>query len=127
MDREQAIALVGYLVASTTGWNDDSVLVYTAELEKLSDYNAAEIAVQRIATTWSEARRPPISEVLDIYRRELARTQSLRRQVTARRATTFERGVEIARAAYESERNRLGKPVHLDKFDSWISRLRDER
>lgn len=126
MDREQSIALVGYLVASTTGWNDDSVLVYAAEVEKLADYDVAATAIRRLATTWSEARRPPIAEVLDCYRKELSRAHSGRTQIGPGRAITFERGVEIARAAYESERKRLGLPVHLDKFDSWVNRLREE-
>ena len=63
MDRDRAIALVGYLVASTTGWNDDSVLVYAAEVEKLSRPDVAATAIQTLARNWTrlDVRRSPRS------------------------------------------------------------------
>jgi hypothetical protein len=120
MDRERAITLVGYLVAGTTGWNDDTVMIYTAEIEKLSQPNVAMIAVREVVRTWSEARRPPIAVILDEYRRQLARAQPAP-QLTAAPPAPFRRGVEIAREAYKAERERLGKPVNLQRFDGWIA------
>ncbi len=127
MERDKAIALVGYLVAATTGWNDDSVLVYTAEIEKLSRPDVAKVAVQHLATTWSEARRPPIAEVLDVYRRELARVQESPREIGPGKPAEFVRGVEIARRAYEGERRRLGKPINSKMFDRWVATIAPTR
>jgi len=127
MDRDRAIALVGYLVASTTGWNDDSVLVYTAEIEKLSRPDVAATAIQRLATTWSEARRPPIAEVLDAYRRELSRSQPAQREIGPSKPTEFARGLQIAREAYEAERRRLGLPIRTDRFDRWMASIAPSR
>jgi len=123
MDRDRAIALVGYLVASTTGWNDDSVLVYAREIEKLSNAEVAATAIQRLATSWTEARRPPVAEVLNVYRRELARVQSAPAQIGPGKAIPPGRGIEIAREAYEAERRRLGKPVNMKRFDRMIAAM----
>lgn len=123
MDRDRAIALVGYLVASTTGWNDDSVLVYAREVEKLSNVEVASTAIQRLATTWKEARRPPIAEVLEAYRRELSRVQSAPRQIGPGQPVTPDRGVRIAREAYEAERRRLGLPANTERFDRWMASI----
>jgi len=123
MDRERAIALVGYLVAATTGWNDDSVLVYTAEIEKLSNYVAAGRAVRTIASTWTEARRPPIAEVLNAYRRELSRSHSAPKEINPGRPLELSQGIAVARRGYEQERRLLGKPVRMEKFDAWIDRI----
>jgi hypothetical protein len=121
MDRDRAIALVGYLVASTTGWNDDSVLVYAAEIEKLSRPDIAATAVQRVATTWTEARRPPIAVILDAYRVELAKVGGEpSRQLTRGQPCSLVDGVRIAREAYEAERRRLGLPVNMAAFDRWM-------
>lgn len=127
MTRDRAIALVGYLVASTTGWNDDSVLVYAREVEKLADEEAAAAAIQRLATTWTEARRPPVAEILNVYRRELARRQDGTRQIGPTPPTQLERGIEIARRAYEQERRRLGKPVNSARFDRWVAAIAGDR
>jgi len=127
MDRDRAIALVGYLVASTTGWNDDSVLVYAAEVEKLSRPDVAATAIQTLARNWTEARRPPIAEVLDAYRRELSRSQPAPREIGPGKTVEFVRGVEIARQAYEAERRRLGLPIKSDRFDRWVASIAPAR
>lgn len=121
MERDRAIALVGYLVASTTGWNDDSVLVYAAEVEKLNRPDVAADAIQRIAQTWSEARRPPIAVILDAYRVELAkRGGEPARELPRERPCSLVDGIRIAREAYESERRRLGLPINMANFDRWL-------
>lgn len=122
MDRERAIALVGYLVAATTGWNDDSVLVYTAEVEKMRRADIAASAIQKLARGWSEARRPPISAVLDAYRRELSHSQPSP-EITQGRILPLEEGIEVARNAYEAERRRLGLKPKFDRFDRWAATL----
>lgn len=123
MTRDRAIALVGYLVASTTGWNDDSVLVYAREVEKLSNDEVAAKAIQRLATSWTEARRPPIAEVLNAYRAELARAQPAPRELRSSPPVTPERGIRIAREAYQQERRRLGLPANTERFDRWMASI----
>jgi hypothetical protein len=120
MDRERAITIVGYLVAGTTGWNDDTVMVYTAEIEKLTQPEVALSAVKQIVRSWSEARRPPISVVLDEYRRQLARAQPAP-QLKAAPPAPLRRGIETAREAYRAEREKMGKPANTARFDAWIS------
>jgi hypothetical protein len=120
MDRDRAIALVGYLVAATTGWNDDSVLVYAAEVEKLRRDDIAATAIQKLARSWSEARRPPIAAVLDAYRKELSHAQPSP-ELEPGRICPLERGIQIARAAYEGERRMMGKPANLERFDRIIA------
>ena len=120
MDRERAIACVGYLVAGTTGWNDDTVMVYTAEIEKLTQPEVALSAVKQVVRSWSEARRPPISVILNEYRRQLASVQPAP-ELRAAPPAPLRRGIETAREAYRAERERMGKPVNMARFDKWIT------
>lgn len=123
MDSEKATMLVGYLVGATTGWNDEAVLVYVDEFKKLSDEVVLQSAVQQVIRTWAEARRPPISVVLDAYRSELSARQLSRpalQQPKQRRVPPSE-GIKIARDAYEQECKRLGKKPNFAKFDRNIN------
>lgn len=118
MDREQATMAVGYLCAGTTGWNDEAVLVYVAEFEKLRDVEALQAAVNHIVSTWREARRPPVATVLDAYRSEMSRRQTVPSLSAGRhRVVPPSEGVEIARRAYAEECRRLGREPNFDRFD----------
>lgn len=125
MTSDQAAMLVGFLVAGTTGWNDDSVVVYIDEIQKHNDYEAMGAAVRNVVRTWTEARRPPISTVLDAYRSELSRRQVPRAAITGGgRLVPVADGIEIARKAYEQECQRLGRKPDLAKFDRITERLK---
>ena len=125
MNREDATMAIGYLVGATTGWNDEAVLIYINEAETLNDVDALNSAIRNVVRTWSEARRPPMSVVLDAYRSELSRRVSERPALKSGvRKVTFEEGVEIARKAYEQECQRLSRKPDLAKFDRITERLK---
>ena len=125
MNREDATMAIGYLVGATTGWNDEAVLIYINEAETLNDVDALNSAIRNVVRTWSEARRPPMSVVLDAYRSELSRRVSERPALkSGGRKVTFEEGVEIARKAYEQECQRLSRKPDLAKFDRITERLK---
>lgn len=125
MTPDQATMIVGVLVAGTTGWNDDTVLVYIDEIKQHSDADAMATAARTVVRTWSEARRPPISVILDAYRSELSRRQPARSALTGggSRIVPPSEGIPLARAAYESECRRLGRDPDFDRFDRIIQRL----
>lgn len=124
MNREDATMAIGYLVGATTGWNDEAVLIYINEAEMLKDTEALNTAVRNVVRTWSEARRPPMSVVLDAYRSELSRkVQSAPALASGSRRVTFEEGVEIARAAYEAECRRAGRQPNDRLFNRITARL----
>jgi hypothetical protein len=124
MTPDQATMIVGVLVAGTTGWNDDTVLVYVDEIKQHGDYEAMATATRHVVRTWSEARRPPISVVLDAYRAELSRRQPPRPALSSStRTITAREGIVLARDAYESECRRLGRTPDLARFNRIIERI----
>ena len=124
MTSDEAAMMVGVLVAGTTGWNDDTVMVYIDEMKQHRDTDAMANAVRHIVRTWSEARRPPISVILDAYRSELAKRQLARTAIgsTGRRISPAE-GARLARDAYQRECERLGRKPDVTKFDKFIERF----
>ena len=124
MDKERATMLCGYLVGATTGWNDEAVTIYVSEFEKLNDVDALGTALQNIARSWKEPRRPPIATILDQHRTELSRRSSAHTALptTKGKQVMFSDGVEIARAAYEQECRRLGNKPDVNKFDRWLTK-----
>lgn len=117
MRDDEAVQILGLLVGVTTGWNDEAVVAYAAEIRQQSDPAAMLVAVQHIARTWTEARRPPLGTILEQYRTELSRRQPAPvREIGGRRVSPAE-GIEIARRAYEDECRLLGKAPRFDLFD----------
>jgi len=124
MDHNHATKIVGYLVAGTTGWNDEAVLVYVDEFSKTSDAAALEAAVRKVVQTWTEARRPPVAVILDAYRTELSARRPTRAALPSReRVISPSEGIPLARAAYEQECRRLGRTPDFDRFDKIIGRI----
>lgn len=124
MNTEDATKAVGYLVGGTTGWNDEAVVIYVAELKQLSDPQALNAAIMHLVQTWREARRPPVATVLDAYRAELSKRQPAPKQLNAGGQTvSVAEGIEIARKAYEQECQRLGREPNLNKFSRMAATL----
>jgi hypothetical protein len=117
---------IGYLVGATTGWNDEAVVIYINEVESLTDPDALNVAVRHVVKTWSEARRPPVSILLDAYRMELARkTTSTPALATGRqRVVPFAEGIDICRRAYEDECRRLGRQPNDKLFARITERIK---
>jgi len=112
---------LGILTGTTTGWTDESVLNYCADLSTLEDVDILRTVVIRLSQTWTEARRPPLAEIRNLYAREAERIVQRRRvQALPSYANTVppEEGVEIARRAYEKECRLMGREVRMDRFDA---------
>lgn len=120
MRDDEAVNILGLLVGTTTGWNDEAVVAYAAEMRTHHDPAAMLVAVQHIARTWTEARRPPLATILDAYRTELARRQPAPTREIGGRRVPPEEGILIARTAYEDECRRLGKRPNDYLFDRII-------
>jgi len=104
------------LAGVTTGWTDASIEGYVAELAKLSHPEALRSACHKISLTWSEARRPPLSQIINLYHGEMLRME--RPALPSRDRTIPPRqGVEVARDAYVKECKRVGQRVNMDLFD----------
>lgn len=128
MNREHATIIVGHLVAATTGWNDEAVVAYVAEVERLDHVDAAGEAVQQLIRTWTETRRPPIAVLLNHYRQVLARRESQHALERGHgRVVSMREGIEIARAAYERECRAHGRKPDSGKFDRWLATAGGER
>jgi hypothetical protein len=76
---------MAYLTAMTTGWNEDVVLAYAAELDRLADNDALRDAVQGIARTWDKSHRPALAVVLEAYHHELAKRAADQRNTLGQR------------------------------------------
>ena len=122
MNQDHATMIVGHLVAATTGWNDEAVVAYVAEIERLDHVDAAGEAAQQLIRSWTETRRPPIAVLLNHYRQVLARRESSRALERGRpRVVPLREGIEIARAAYEQECRLHGRTPDPGKFDRWLA------
>lgn len=120
MKREHATIIVGHLVAATTGWTDEAVVAYVAEIERLEHVEIAGEAAQETIRTWTETRRPPIAVVLNNYRQRLARRELPALNRANSRHVPLVEGIEIARAAYERECRLHGRKPDSGKFDRWL-------
>ena len=76
MTDQEAATVVGYLMASTTGWNDDSADVYISEVSAWGDVDAAVRAAKRIARTWTESWRPTLGVLENAYHEERSATHA---------------------------------------------------
>jgi len=120
---QQALALVGHLVGSTTGWNDDSVDVYVDEV-KTWDYAPGAAAVQRVVRTWQENYRPTLGYLLSVYNTELERHRAAQAELPPgpdRHAVGPAEGYEIMVRAYRAERERRGKDPDVP-IEHWLRR-----
>lgn len=119
MNIQDTMTALGDLVAVTTGWNDASVQGYADELVKLDNGEALKRACRKISVTWEEARRPPLSAIINLYHSEAMRLEQpalpgCERPIPPRQ------GVEVARQGYVAQCKLLGKRPDMDRFDAIV-------
>lgn len=107
MTPAQATELVGMLVVTTTGWNDDSVEATCALMESSwHDPLAAREAVENVAGSWKQTSRPPWGVLADAYR-SAARRHAMERPAIESGASglvvSAAEGRRVAAAAYTKE------------------------
>ena len=103
MTEDEAFGLLGALVAATSGWQDDAIDIYAAEMRAWADRAAAQIAIADLCRTWTESRKPPLAVVVERYRAEHARNVRAEQEALPpppEMYPSYERGWEIARQAY---------------------------
>jgi len=115
----QAMEAVGHLTSLTTGWPDEAVMAYATQLMEVDDARALRIACERIARTWTEARRPPLALIFQAYNAEVARSTPETRQIGSR-VVPFAQGIEIAWEAYCREVRSQGREPDRRKFEKWL-------
>ena len=121
MTEAQALEAIGILAGTTTGWTDESVENYCRDLMTLDDGEILAMVTTRLAQTWTEARRPPLAEIRNLYHREAERVRQRRRVMALpsyANVMTPEEGIEVARRAYESECRHLGRAPRMERFDA---------
>ena len=121
MTEAQALEAIGILTGTTTGWNDEAVERYCQDLKMLDDGEVLVTVATRLAQTWTEARRPPLAEIRNLYQRESERKAQRRRMMALpsyQNTVPPEQGVEIARRAYEAECRHLGRAPRMERFDA---------
>lgn len=121
MTEAETIHALGRLVGLTTGWNDEAVEAYAAELSRLDDPAALRAACDLIGRSWTEARRPPLALIVSTYhgQRQATPTRALQRG----EPVPPERGITIAREHYRLEVERQGRTPDLRRFDRLIRSL----
>lgn len=68
MTEDTAVRMMSRLVVCTNGWDNDSVDVWVAQLQKLHDETAAVRAVEALIDTWADRIRPPWGRLMEHYR-----------------------------------------------------------
>ncbi len=134
---EDVAQALGVLVGGTTGWNDEAVAIYLAQLVQLDDRTALMRACTHILQTHTDLARPSLSKILDRYRYEYTllrqhqpKPLQLDQEVGSRHLKPMspaEGGYKIAWEAYEQECGRQGKEPNRTLFTGWIGRIGDSR
>lgn len=125
MQQTEALKIVGYLAGLSTGWTDDSIAIYAAEIECLDDFDAALAAAQTVMRNWKDTRKPPIAMVLDAYRAERTRREQDTRRFALGRAQTVsvEEGLVFAWRGYVEECRSQGREPNRAMFAGWAKRV----
>jgi hypothetical protein len=103
MTPNTATQLVGVLVTTTTGWNDDSVDATIAMMvNRWPDEHCARNAISQVVETWTAQSRPPWAVLAAAYRDAQRRQAMNRDQLPAStgRVVTLTEGRQIGAAAY---------------------------
>lgn len=118
MNRNDAAAVVGWLMSTTTGWNDQSVEAYATAIQQWSDLPAAITAAKLVSETWSERSRPPLAVVRAAYDREKQRRDevSMTSLPSAPPCDPI-KGRQIAADAYVAECRRAGREPNWSLFN----------
>jgi hypothetical protein len=115
---------VGYLVAMTTGWADETVELYCYELTELQEPEIAYAAVRAICATENDTFRPSIGRIRSEYdaiaRRRSDELQARRPALpTSKQLVSPAEGYRIAWTAYVAECNEQGREPNKEVFSSW--------
>ena len=124
MSPDDSIRTVGYLVAMTTGWTDETVELYHAELQELRDPEVALAAVRSICSTELETFRPSVGRIVAEYdriqKRRAEDAAARRPQLAARQLCKPAEGFRIAWNAYVDECSTQGREPNRELFESWM-------
>lgn len=125
MKPDLAEELVGLLVGATTGWNDDSVMLYIRHMDSLAEERAAITAVTRLVNTWTGTSRPTWGAIRAEYDREVQREMMLRAGLPASThgVVPVPEGRIIAGDAYVAECKRQGREPNLELFARMIGAI----
>jgi hypothetical protein len=121
MQSSESLKIVGYLAGLSSGWNDDSVALYAAEIESLDDYDAALAAAQTVMRSWKDTRRPPIGVILDAYNAEKQRRDRDVTRFAIGRGVVMPvaEGLAVAWRAYVAECQMQGREPNRPMFAGW--------
>lgn len=124
ISESEAVALVGMLVGSTTGWNDDAADATVTLIEqRWNDYDAAMDAILSVVESWTRPSRPPWGVLSEAYRSEARRRALDTPAISPGQAgliPTLAEGRAIAMRAYvaECESRPADDPLVLSGFRS---------
>jgi hypothetical protein len=121
MQQTDALRIVGYLAGLSSGWSDDSIALYAAEVEMLDDYDTALHAAQTVMRSWKDTRRPPVALVLESYNAEKQRRdREVNRSAIGRGSVMpVDQGLAVAWRAYAEECNKQGRQPNRPMFAGW--------
>lgn len=117
---------MGYLAGLTSGWSDDSIALYAAEIEQLDDYEVGLGAAQQLMRSWKESWRPPLATFLEAYRAEHRRVlNSVGQPQLGGRQNVMPvlEGLKVAWDAYNAECVRQGREPNKPIFNSWARKV----
>lgn len=117
MTETEVLEALGSLVGITTGWTDEAVTLYTKSLMDLNNADALRSACNSLAHSWTEARRPPLGLIQQMYRRQIGPAEPAALPAPGTVLPPLA-GVPVARQAYVQECKRLGRKPNLDHFDA---------
>jgi hypothetical protein len=121
MQQTDALRIVGYLAGLSSGWSDDSIALYAAEIECLDDYDAGLHAAQTVMRSWKDTRRPPVALILDAYQAEKQRRDREVNRFAIGRGVVMpvDEGLAVAWRAYVAECQMQGREPNRPMFAGW--------
>jgi len=121
MQSSESLKIVGYLAGLSSGWSDDSVALYAAEIEMLDDYDTALHAAQTVMRSWKDTRRPPVALVLEAYNAEKQRRDREVNRFAIGRGVVMpiDQGLAVAWRAYVAECQMQGREPNRQVFVGW--------
>lgn len=126
MRSTESLRIVGYLAGLTSGWTDDSIALYAAEIEQLDDYDIGLAAAQQLMRSWKETWRPPLATFLEAYRaehRRVANSTGVPQLGRRQDIMPVEEGLKVAWDAYNAECVRQGREPNKPMFTGWARKV----
>ena len=127
MTADEAAGVIGWLLSTTTGWNDQSVEAYAISIRAWTDVDAAITAAKAVSESWTERSRPPLAVLKSAYDRERERKESVSMAAlpSAPRLDPIE-GRRVAAQAYAEECRRQNREPNWATFNRLISQQTGE-